>query len=100
MLADALGTYAPEDSEETRTPACFAAAIISWAMAAWTYVPLKYPPDVLYGLGIERRRFGRQQAVRALSRDGLRLAGSARSDDECPVLERRQLRPAERLVRR
>ena len=33
--------------------AVFAAVVISFAAVAWTYWPLKYPPDVLYAMGID-----------------------------------------------
>jgi hypothetical protein len=52
MLADAL-TYAPEKQRRTAYAGTFAALAISAVAAAWTYWPLKYPPDVLYEFGID-----------------------------------------------
>jgi hypothetical protein len=56
MLADSL---AASSLARVRTLACtvvIVAAVLSWALAAREYLPLKYPPDVLYGLGIDTTR--------------------------------------------
>jgi len=92
MLADAL-TYAPEGQRRNAYAGVFAAAIISWAMAAWTYVPLKYPPDVLYGLGIDTTKVAAASKLCELC-PGTDYASPVRSiGRRMPVLERRQLRP-------
>ncbi len=56
MLADSLAAIA---LVRVRTAACAAvivAALGSWIFAAREYVPLKYPPDVLYAMGIDTTR--------------------------------------------
>ena len=56
MLADSLAAIT---AVRVRTAACAAvvvAAVGSWALAASEYVPLKYPPDVLYAMGIDTTR--------------------------------------------
>ena len=55
MLADAL-THASAMQRRNAYTGVYAAAVISWAAAAWVYVPLKYPADVLYQMGIDTTR--------------------------------------------
>ena len=52
MLADAL-TYARERQRRNAYAGVLAAVAISWAATAWQYVPLHYPSDVLYAMGID-----------------------------------------------
>jgi hypothetical protein len=52
MLADAL-TRVPERRRTQGYAGVAAAALVSWTAAAWTYLPLRYPPDVLYAMGID-----------------------------------------------
>ena len=55
MLADTLAM--PRGRARTNAFAgVIAAAVISWAVAAREYLPLTYPPDVLYGMGIDSTR--------------------------------------------
>jgi hypothetical protein len=55
MLAGAL-TSVPVPQRTNAYAGVCAAVVISWAAAAWAYVPLKYPPDVLYSMGIDTAR--------------------------------------------
>jgi hypothetical protein len=52
MLADAL-TRVPERQRSAAYAGVLAAAVISWTAAARMYLPLEYPPDVLYAMGID-----------------------------------------------
>jgi hypothetical protein len=55
MLADALA-HAPARQRRNAYAGVFAAVALSWAASAWVYVPLKYPSDVLYAMGINTTR--------------------------------------------
>lgn len=55
VLADVLA-QTPAGQKRNAYGAVLAAVMISWAPAAWTYVPLKYPADVLYAMGIDTER--------------------------------------------
>ena len=62
MLADAL-TYAPASQRRNAFGGVAAAVAISWAAAAWQYVPLRYPADVLYGMGIDTTKLSADQKL-------------------------------------
>jgi hypothetical protein len=52
MLADALAQI-PAARRTNAYRGVLGAVVISWAAAAWAYLPLKYPADVLYDFGID-----------------------------------------------
>jgi hypothetical protein len=55
MLIDVLRS-APARQRRSAYAGVMAAVAISWVAAAWQYVPLQYPPDVLYAMRIDTEK--------------------------------------------
>ena len=56
MLADSLAAVSPGRLRVAAFAAVIGAAAISFVLSAREYLPLKYPPDVLYAMGVDTER--------------------------------------------
>ncbi|HXD75757.1 MAG TPA: hypothetical protein VN628_18550, partial [Vicinamibacterales bacterium] len=63
MFADALTHAEYTAARRSAYTGMIAAVAISIGANAWTYWPLKYPPDVLYALGIDTTKVPREQQL-------------------------------------